>query len=180
MKEKERDQIRKSSEKNLWMATVQDTLISMMKECEHRPTVLYEDPENGNNIVSMDDLKFIKGFLSLMEGYMHDDMETKNIADEFEKVNDLLAENLVMSEEILNEGHMSPEAKELYKDIRDMFNDFSKTYDFTDIRIVGNKTISMKKLDSRDLGYFITVKEYLRGFVFKDLYKLKPESLAHA
>lgn len=180
MKEKEREQIKKSSEKNLWMATVQDTLINMMKQCEHRPTVLYEDPESGNNIVSMDDLKFIKGFLSLMEGYMHDDMETKDISDGFEKLNGLLAENLMLSEEILIEGTMSTDTKELHKDIRGMFNDFSKTYDFTDIRIVGNKTISMKKLESRDLGYFITVKEYLRGFVFKDLYKLKPETLAHA
>ncbi len=47
MKEKEREKIRTSSEKNLWMATVQDTLIDMMKDVRQG---IWSELRNGKKI----------------------------------------------------------------------------------------------------------------------------------
>lgn len=179
VKEKERERILESSEKNLWMGTIQKTLITMMKECEHRPMLVFKQLGSDQAVVSVDDQVFLQGFLSLMEGYLAGKDEYAEQQKQLQSLNTLLQRNISLAEEILATRKMSQVAKDNMKEMLDAFNMTMKHHNFMDIHIVGSKIIDMKQLNSRDFEYYTMVKEYLRGFVFRDLYQLKPEQMPH-
>jgi len=179
MKEKNQNTLLKNNERNLWMGTIQSTLLTMMEECEHRPVVTYDSEEGSGKKVSKDDLRFILGFLSLMEGYLTEQDCYNELLDEIKLLNENMENIVTLSDEIIHKRKISKNAREQIKNMKNTLDKFFDIHGFNGLRLIGDKLIDMDLLNTRDLEYFTTVKEYLRGFVFRDLYKLKPEAIPH-
>jgi hypothetical protein len=181
MKEKEKSQILKSSEKNIWRSKSLDLIVGFMRDCEHRPSITpHEDPDTGIKIITDDDLAFIRGVLSMMEGFKQDDRITQEAVKELRLLNENITENIGYLDEIIETEKMSQVAKDINRQIRHQLSDFTERYDFTDTRIVGGKFVSIKKLETKEAAYCVDVLKYLAGCFLKEFYKLEPKDEPHA
>jgi len=180
MKEKEKSQLLKSSVENQWLVTIIKKLISLMDECEHRPIGPHEDPETGVMVVTPDDLNFLKGFLSLVEGYKQEDNETANLVKELREMNDRLEEIEGYCFEIIDDKKISKVARGSVRALKEEMKLFSEKHGFEESVVIGSKFISMEILDTREVQYYNRIVRFLLGNVLKDLYRLKPEQAAHA
>ena len=180
MKEKEKSQILKTSVENQWLVTIIEKLISLMNECEHRPIGQYLDPDSDKMLVTPDDLNFLKGFLSLVEGYKQEDNETANLVGELKELNSRLDEIDSYCDEILEDKKISKIARSSIRTLKEEMKTFSERHNFEKSVVIGSKFISIEQLDSREVHYYNRIVRFLMGTVLKDLYELKPEQSAHA
>jgi len=179
MKDKEKSKVIQGSAENQWLVTIIKKLITLMDECEHRPVETYEDPETGVMVATTDDLNFLKGFLSLVEGYKQEDTVSSDLTNELQKMNNRLDEIEDYCFEILEDKKISKVARSSIRSLKEEMKFFSEKHSFEKSVVIGSKFISLEKLDTRDVQYYNRIVRFLLGTVLKDLYQLRPEQMAH-
>jgi len=179
MKEKEGKAVANSSVDNQWLVTIIRKLISLMDECEHRPILPYPDPETDVMVVTPDDLNFLKGFLSLVEGFKKEDDEATSLVKELREMNSRLEKIEGCCFEILDDRNISKVARSSIRTLKEEMKQFSEKHGFEKSVVIDGKFISLEKLDTREADYYNRVVRFLQGNVLKDLYQLKPEKMSH-
>lgn len=181
MKEKEKSQLLKGSEKTLWRSKSLDIIIKFMRDCEHRPSVTpHISPDTGIKIITNDDLTFIRGILSMMEGFKQDDRIIHEALEKLKLLNENITENIDFLDEIIETGKMSKTAMDINRQLRHQLSDFVERYDFADTRIVGGKFVSIKRLETKEATYCTDVLKYLAGCFLKEFKELEPKDEPHA